>query len=80
MLGNLHKIKSKIYIECGVSNSRHIKVNVPMTGPFRIPVADIHTKLYLHLSLEHGLSRNRDVSRHWYDYLIDVNTLHKLLG
>ena len=23
MLGNLHKIKAKIYIECGVSNSRH---------------------------------------------------------
>ena len=24
MLGNLHKIKSKIYIECGISNGRHI--------------------------------------------------------
>jgi len=27
MLGNLHKIKAKIYIECGVSRSRHI-INV----------------------------------------------------
>ena len=48
-----------------------IKVNVPMAGHLRrlYQWRDIHTKSYFHLSLAHGLSRNRDVSHHWYVYL-----------
>ena len=47
------------------------EVNVPMTGHLRIlyQQRDIHTESYLYLSLTHGLSRNRDVARHWYVYL-----------
>ena len=51
-----------------------VKVNVPMTGHSRMlyQYRDIHTKSYFRLSFAHGLSRNRDVSRHWYVYLTSI--------
>ena len=59
---------------------RQSKVNVPMTRHLRMlyQYRDIHTKSYFRLSLAHGLSRNRDMSRHWYVYL-SLNTLTTLL-
>ena len=47
------------------------KINFPMTGHLRIlyQYQGMHKKSYFCLSLAHGLSRNRDVSRHWYVYL-----------